>query len=96
MTIEQQNNNCIMHKKVCDELAELYRRKNHDYGDSFHKSYEEFGLTMAAIRLDDKLNRFKTLIKVEGEVKDESIRDTLIDLANYAILTVMELDRKEK
>lgn len=94
MTIEQQNNKCIMHKKICDELTELYRKKNHDYGDSFHKSYEEFGLTMAAIRLDDKINRFKTLIKTESEVKDESIRDTLIDLANYAIMTVIELDMK--
>lgn len=93
MKIEQQNNNCVMHHKICEELTNLYRKKNHDYGDSFHKSYEEFGLTMAAIRLDDKLNRFKTLIKSESKVKDESIRDTLIDLANYAIMTVMELDR---
>lgn len=26
-------------------------------------------------------------------VNDESVRDTLIDLANYAIMTVMEIDR---
>lgn len=82
------------HRMICDELNKLYEKKNHDYGDSFHKSYEEFGLTMAAIRLDDKLNRFKTLIKVESKVKDESIRDTLIDLANYSIMAAMELDRK--
>lgn len=90
----KQNNNCAMHHKICEELGELYRKKNHDYGDSFHKSYEEFGLTMAAIRLDDKLNRFKTLIKAESKVKDESVRDTLIDLANYSIMAAMELDRK--
>lgn len=86
--------NVTHHKMICDELNALYEKKNHDYGDSFHKSYEEFGLTMAAIRLDDKLNRFKTLIKVESKVKDESIRDTLIDLANYSIMAAMELDRK--
>ena len=85
-----------LHQSICTELTELYRKKNHDYGDSFHQSYEEFGLTMAAIRLDDKLNRFKTLIKAEGEVKDESIRDTLIDLANYSILTIMEIDRESE
>lgn len=90
--MEQQNNQCVMHSQICNELTEIYRKKNHDYGDSFHKSFEEFGLTMAAIRMSDKLNRFKHLIKSENQVSDESIRDTVIDLANYAILTVMEMD----
>lgn len=94
--ISQQNNNCVMHKKVCEELTELYRRKNHDYGDSFHITYEKWGLPMAAIRLGDKLQRFETLIRAESAIKDESIRDTLVDLANYSIMTVIELDRKRK
>jgi len=83
-----------LHRKICEELTELYKRKNHDYGDSFHATFEKWGLPSAAIRLGDKLQRFETLIKAESEVKDESIRDTLIDLANYAIMTVMEMDRK--
>ena len=82
-----------LHKQICEELTDLYRRKNHDYGDSFHLTFEKWGLPMAAIRLSDKLQRFETLIRAESQV-DESIRDTLIDLANYAILTVMELDSK--
>jgi hypothetical protein len=49
---------------------------------------------MAAIRLNDKLNRFKTLIKDTGAVSDETIRDTLLDLSNYAIMTVMEMDEE--
>lgn len=88
--------NVNMHKAVCDELNALYERKNHDYGDSYHNTYLKWGLPMAAIRLEDKLNRFETLIRAEGQVKDESIRDTLIDLANYSIMTVMELDREER
>lgn len=88
--------NVKMHKSVCDELNALYERKNHDYGDSYHNTYLKWGLPMAAIRLEDKLNRFETLIRTEGQVKDESIRDTLIDLANYSIMTVMELDREER
>lgn len=53
----------------------------------------EEGMAMPRIRLGDKLARFKSLTKSEvQEVKDESIRDTLIDLANYAIMTVLELD----
>lgn len=89
-------NNVQQHMKIVTEMNELYERKNKDYGDSFHASFIEEGMAMARIRLSDKLNRFKTLTKSDHqEVKDESIRDTLIDLANYAIMTVMEIDRKE-
>lgn len=86
-----------IHKKICDELHGLYVKKNRDYGDSFHQSFEEEGMAMPRIRLSDKLNRFKTLTKSdEQNVKDESIRDTLMDLANYALMTVMELDMQSK
>ena len=49
---------------------------------------------MPRIRLGDKFNRFKTLSrKLESQkVRDESIRDTLLDLANYAIMTVLEME----
>ena len=80
------------HEKLCDSLKELYVKKNHDYGDSFGKSYKEWGITMAAIRLDDKLNRFKTLIKESAMVSDESIVDTLRDLANYSLMTIIEIE----
>lgn len=87
--------NVANHKSICDELNSLYAKKNKDYGNSFTKTYEEFGLVMSAIRLNDKLERFKRLINNKNEVKDESIRDTLVDLANYAIMTVMEMDKNE-
>lgn len=81
------------HALICEEINDLYERKNHDYGDSFHQTFTEEGMAMPRIRLGDKLARFKSLTKSEvQEVKDESIRDTLIDLANYAIMTVLELD----
>lgn len=81
------------HSDICKEINALYARKNHDYGDSFHQTFTEEGMAMPRIRLWDKLARFKSLTKSGGqEVKDESIRDTLIDLANYAIMTVLELD----
>jgi hypothetical protein len=86
--------NVARHRRICERLNDLYRRKNHDYGDSFHQSYLEDGLLMTKIRLGDKYSRFKKLIASEQTVKDESIEDTLIDLANYAIMTVMELERE--
>lgn len=88
--------NVIQHRLICNELNSLYERKNRDYGDSFHKTYLEEGMAMARIRLTDKLERFKKLTREVGqEVKDESVRDTLIDMANYAIMTAMEMDRDE-
>ena len=86
--------NITIHAAICDELKDLYLRKNTDYGDSFHKTFIEEGMAMSRIRLSDKLERFKRLTKSgEQNVKDESVRDTLIDLANYAIMTIVEMER---
>ena len=84
------------HREICLGLNELYARKNADYGDSFHKTFMEEGMAMPRIRLGDKFSRFKTLSKgAEQKVQDESIKDTLLDLANYAIMTVLEIEEKE-
>ncbi|MBU5487005.1 DUF1599 domain-containing protein [Clostridium sp. MSJ-8] len=81
------------HKVICEKLNALYEAKNADYGDSFGKSYKEYGLTVSCIRLEDKLNRLKNLnLSKYAKVKDESIEDTLTDLANYAIMTLIELE----
>ena len=83
------------HKQICDELNALYAKKNHDYGDSFHISFVEEGMAMPRIRLGDKFNRFKNLSRNnKQEVNDESLRDTLIDLANYAIMTILEMENE--
>lgn len=88
------NDKVNQHMQICKELSDLYERKNHDYGDAFHRTFLEEGFAMPRIRLTDKLERFKSLTKRPNDQKinDESVRDTLIDLANYAIMTVMELD----
>ena len=93
MTETEYGNKVRHHADICKELNEIYAQKNHDYGDSFGKGYTEYGMVMAVIRLEDKLNRLKSLIKAESLVKDESINDTLMDLANYAIMTVIERER---
>ncbi len=84
------------HLRLCNEMHALYLKKNHDYGDSFHKTFQEEGMAMPRIRLGDKLERFKTLSrKGEQQVKTESLRDTLMDLANYAIMTILELEESK-
>jgi len=84
------------HKEICERLNQIYIAKNKDYGDSFGEGFQEYGLLMPAIRLDDKLRRFKQLIKQDAEVKNESITDTLLDLANYCIMTIIEIENKDK
>ncbi len=84
------------HLNIVKELNDVYRRKNADYGDSFGEQFAEYGEISAAIRLEDKLKRFKQLIKNPAQVKDESKIDTLLDLANYAVMTVIEMQEQTK
>ena len=82
-------------REIIEEMIQLYISKNKDYGNAFSQSYDEFGAVMAVIRINDKLNRFKTLIKQNSVVKTESIKDTLIDLANYAVMTIIEMEKNK-
>lgn len=80
---------------LTDEILKLYEIKNSDYGNSFYKQLDEDGLLVSKIRLQDKLSRFSSIIKKDTiEVKDEKLRDTLIDLATYSIMTVAWMDNK--
>lgn len=82
------------HTKVIEEIHEMFVKKNADYGNSFDKSLDEWGLIVSAMRIQEKLDRVKTSLKTDLQVKDESVEDSFLDLANYAIMTVMWL-RKE-
>lgn len=82
--------------KACGELSSLLKEKNRKYGNSFEKTVDEFGSACIVIRLFDKLNRIKTLLlgKEKDDMKGESVKDTLVDLAGYAILAKIYLDDK--
>lgn len=87
------------HKELIDGLHELYVTKNSDYGDSVHDTYKKYGLTSFLVRLEDKLNRARTLSRKgtwDRKVLDEKIEDTLLDMANYAILAVIELQMDQE
>lgn len=90
------NNKVEMHKNIIDGIHNLYVAKNHDYGDSVHDTFEKYGLTSFLVRIEDKLNRVRALSqKQEQLVLDEKIEDTLLDMANYAIIAVLEMRLKE-
>lgn len=78
-------------RDITNSMIQTYQAKNQDYGNSLEKSLYKFGLVASIIRLSDKMNRIESLSQTKARVKDESIEDTLLDLANYAIMTVIWL-----
>ena len=79
------------HLDICEQLTLMYVDKNADYGDSFSETFNKLGMVSAVTRITDKTNRLQSLCVNQQKVKDESIKDTLMDLANYAIMTLIEL-----
>lgn len=81
-------------RNITKTMLDTFSKKNHDYGNSFEQSLDEEGLAASRIRMGDKWNRFKNLSKGKTvQVNDESIRDTLLDLAAYSIMTMIWLDK---
>lgn len=79
------------HALICDELKDLYRCKNADYGNSFATARREVPCYTLG-KLYDKFSRYQNLaLKGEQSAQvDEPIEDTLLDLANYAIMELTE------
>lgn len=79
-------------KEIHQQEEALYAERNEKYGDSFAKTFQEYGEAVALIRLEDKLNRAKTLVSMGLKGSDgESLIDTLMDLSNYANMAIIEL-----
>lgn len=79
---------------VAIDVANTLIKKNHDYGDSFHKVYSSFGDLSTYMRLADKLGRMETLVSgKEVMVDNEPLEDVLRDIAGYCILTLVSKHR---
>lgn len=83
--------------EISQEQLYTYRKKNADYGNAFEKSMDEDGLLVAKIRIGDKIRRINSLIKNngEGQVKDERLEDTYLDLANYCVMTILWIRKQQ-
>lgn len=81
-----------IYQYILNNLEDTYKRKNSDYGNSVGDTYEKFGDISFLTRITDKYNRILSLAdKGEcGEVKDEALEDTILDLANYCLLWLVE------
>ena len=75
------------YEKIVNETVKLCKRKNTDYGSSVQDTYEKFGDISYLVRITDKYNRICSLLQNgKAEVENESITDTIVDLANYCFL----------
>lgn len=82
--------------QITSKMKDMFRRKNHDYGNSFHDTWVEFGdkgIITALTQISHKYHRLVNLGKGTEPLVDESLDDTLLDMANYCILTMMELEK---
>lgn len=93
---EQPTGGADAFRDITNGMYDTFNAKNHDYGNSFSELFKECGMTYAYGHMAEKLKRVKSLMSDEAKVKGESMRDSLLDLANYAILTIMELDKTRK
>ena len=87
----------MRHQEICDDIHQMYLQKNAAYGNSFSDLYKDLGIISALTQITHKYNRLKTLAKDKNNdiaTNDESIIDTLLDMANYCILTAMEIENE--
>ena len=86
----------LLHLEICQELNEIYQKKNERYGDSFAKLRNELGHDSILYRVGDKYHRLQRLLRNPGLIpEEESIEDTLMDLANYCIMELIERRRNK-
>jgi len=82
--------------KVLSEMFDTYKKKNADYGNSFSETIQEFGFVPAVARINDKVKRMKNIVKGQKmNIESESLRDNLMDIAVYSVLTIVELDNQK-
>ena len=79
-------------KEIFNELLKVYEEKNKQYGNSFSELYDELGPISAITQILHKSNRLKALVKTNNL---DAIKDTLIDLANYSVMTLDEIKKHE-
>ena len=95
--IELVDNKVEAFTSIVKEMTELYAKKNHDYGNSFDEGCDKIGTGYPLGRLLDKMNRLIACMGKEDKMQiNESIEDTLKDLACYSVMTLSYLKRKRQ
>lgn len=82
-------------REIVNKMADLYEKKNNNYGDSFGKLYEDLGPLAGLVPLHNKLDRATSLVK-GNKNNFESLEDTFKDLACYAIMNIIEMEAERQ
>jgi len=94
--IEETEQNLVdKHMMVCMKLNETFEKKNKDYGNSFKEVYDDLGIVSCVTQIAHKYNRIKNLVKNPDKANYEGLNDSLLDLANYCIMTTLILDEEK-
>ena len=85
------------YSNILERMEDTHVRKNSDYGDAAYKGYKKYGPYYFLALLHNKLTRLETLTvdNKTQQVKDESIDDTLLDMANYAVMYLESRHRND-
>lgn len=96
MTIKDE---IALFNKLTQEMSETFAKKRNDYGQTTTETFKKFGPVSMLTRMHDKMGRLDNLLTNNREnMVGEKVEDTLLDLANYALITILELrkDKQEK
>lgn len=82
-------------EELTDLMQNIFAKKREDYGPSTTETFNKFGPVAMLVRMHDKLARLDTLLGTNKHpvVDDERVEDTLLDLANYAVITILEMEK---
>lgn len=84
------------HRYLIEQIHTTYLDKNKKYGDAFNETIKKYGYISALTRMHDKFSRIESFVMNGYEDSEESLVDSLLDLANYCLMTVMELENDNK
>lgn len=88
------HDNAAKFEAVTKKMLQTYKEKNADYGNSFENTLDKYGEIAFIVRATDKWERIEQLTNNPAQVKDESLMDTIMDLANYCVMFKMWKDKQ--
>jgi len=93
---------CNSFEAICEEMLELFKKKQADYGPTnigmgnrTIDTDEDVQKSMIGlvVRMNDKIQRLMNLILDNRDPQNESVEDTLIDIANYAVMAKIVINK---
>lgn len=84
-------------EKLTKEMSQTFAKKRNDYGQTTTETFKKFGPVSMLVRMYDKIGRLESLLINNREnMVGEKVEDTLLDLANYALIAILELRKHER